>query len=66
MLDVNTDKVLQTENDRPDLSSERAPHRDKKTTFGQKAISGRESQTVSCNVTSTSEETQFSAEKRDC
>jgi hypothetical protein len=45
MLDVNTDKLLQRlTNDRLDLSSERAPHRDKTTTFGQKVISGHKSQ----------------------
>jgi hypothetical protein len=31
-------------NDRPDLSSERAPHRDKTATFRQKVISGHKSQ----------------------
>jgi hypothetical protein len=37
MLDVNTGKLLQTENDdRPDLSSERAPYREKAETFRQK------------------------------
>jgi hypothetical protein len=30
---------LRVINDRPDLSSERAPHRDKTTTFGQKVAS---------------------------
>jgi hypothetical protein len=35
MLEVNTGKLLQTErtNDRPDLSSERAPYEDKTATF---------------------------------
>jgi hypothetical protein len=40
MLDVNTGKLLQTENDRPDLSSERALHRDKRESF-RKQPSGR-------------------------
>jgi hypothetical protein len=34
MLDVNADKLLKMTNDRPDLLSERAPHRDEKATFG--------------------------------
>jgi hypothetical protein len=44
MLDANTDKLLQTGNDnRPDLSSEREPHRDKTITLGQEVISGLKS-----------------------
>jgi hypothetical protein len=35
---------LRMTNDRPDLLSERAPHRDKTATFGQKVISGHKSQ----------------------
>jgi hypothetical protein len=45
ILDVNTDKFAtdRMTNDRHDLWSERAPHRDKTSTFGQKVISGHKS-----------------------
>jgi hypothetical protein len=70
MFDVNTDKLLQTENDKRQtqpLIREGAPQRQDsifQKTFGQKVTSGCKSQsrlniltywlTVSCNVTSTS------------
>jgi hypothetical protein len=41
-IQINYYKLRKT-NDRPDLSSERAPHRDKTATFGQELISGHKS-----------------------
>jgi hypothetical protein len=39
------ESLKQQVNDRPDLSSERAPHMDRTVTFNEKQISGHEPQT---------------------